>query len=102
MNGPRGKFVDIGVCVFGIIGSLLFSGLFGHVSPTLLFFWGMLSLGLVLLAGISLVGNLFLSFCRHRAVLFTTFQLLCNVLPSVYFLIGYAEKTQIPTPPGCC
>jgi|SRR6266566_4799519 len=102
MNEPHDKILNYGICVFGVIGSLLFSGLFGHVSPTLLFFWGIFSLGLVLISALYLVGTLVFSISPRFGSLVHFLQLLCNVLPSVYLLIGYAEKTQISTPPGCC
>src|SRR6476660_4286537 len=96
-KGLHGKAINYGICAFGVIGSLLFSGLFGQGGPTILFFWGILSLGLVLISGISLVGDLMFNISPGSPRLLHFLQLLCNVLPSVYLLIGYTGKTQIPT-----
>jgi hypothetical protein len=85
MNGLHGKAVNYGICAFGVLGSLLFSGLFGQGAPTLLFFWGILSVGLVLISGISLVGDLIFNILPDSTRLIYFLQLICNVLPMFIF-----------------
>jgi hypothetical protein len=100
--GQHNHAVDLGICVFGVVGSLLFSGVFGAVSSTLLFFWGLLSLGIVLISAFSLAGSSLRWVPPRSERLAYALQLLTNIMPSVSLVIGYLGKTQIYTPPGCC
>ena len=104
MNGrfPNIFHYGICVCVFGFVGSLLFSGVFGGVSSTILFLWGLLSLGIVLISSFCLIGNLLVNVPPRSERLIYTLQLLTNIMPSFFVVMGYLGKTQIYTPPGCC
>ena len=102
MDGQRIKVLNYGICVFGVFGSLLFSGMFGRVSSTILFSWGLLSLGIVLISSFCLIGNLLVNVPQRSERLIYALQLLTNIVPSGSLIIGYIGKTQIYTPPGCC
>ena len=102
MNGQHAKVLNFGICVFGVFGSLLFSGMFGRVSSTILFFWGLLSLGIVLISGFCLIGNLLVNVPPRSERLIYALQLLTNIVPSMSLVIGYIGKTQSYTLPGCC
>jgi hypothetical protein len=102
MNGRSRNALDYGICVFGVLSSILFLGPFEKVSPSILFFSGVFSLGLVLLSGFSLVGGVLFNSPRHAEWHIYLIQLLCNLAPSANFVMGYASKTQVLTPPGCC
>ena len=102
MNGQRTKVLNYGICVFGVFGWLLFSGVFGSVSSPILLFWGLLSLGIVLISGFCLIGNLLVNVPPRSERLIYALQILTNIVPSVSLVIGYLGKTQIYTPPGCC
>jgi hypothetical protein len=88
--------------MFGLIGGLMFSGVFGKVATSVLFLMGLLSLGLVLLVGICLVGAALFAPLRRSEWRVYMVQLLCDSLPAGYFVYGYFSKTQLYTPPGCC
>ncbi len=102
MAGKHNDTVDFGICIFGVVGSLLFSGAFGAVSSTLLFFWGLFSLGIVLISAFFLVGSSLVKVLPRSERLIYALQLLTNIVPSVSLVVGYLGKTQIYTPPGCC
>lgn len=102
MNDRHANVLNYGICVFGVFGSLLFSGVFGSVSSTILFFWGLLSLGIVLISGFCLIGNLLVNVPQRSERSIDVLQLLTNILPSVSLVIGYIGKAYIYTPPGCC
>jgi hypothetical protein len=96
------KPLDYEICVYGVVCSLLFSGLFGQVTSTILFFAGLFSLGLALISGITLIGRAIMSFSPFADYRILLVQLVCNLLPSVSFVLGYSAKVQLPTAPGCC
>lgn len=91
--------LNYSVCVFGVLGSLLFSGIFGSISSTILFLWGLLSLGIVLNSGFCLIGNLLVNVPPRSRRIIYALQLLTNIVPSVLLVVGYLGKTQIFTPP---
>jgi len=45
MNGRSRKALDYGICVFGVLSSILFLGMFEKFSPSILFFWETYLLG---------------------------------------------------------
>jgi hypothetical protein len=80
----------------------MYSEVFRKVATSVLFFMGLLSLGIVLLLGLYSVGGAFFSPLSRSEWRVCVLQLLCNSLPAGYFIYGYFGKTQLYTPPGCC
>jgi len=93
---------DFGICTFGAVGAVLFSGVLGEVSGLLKFLWGLGSIGICLFIAIQLVANLFRRFLQVSQIRACIVCLSFNMLTAVLFLIWHSGKTQIPTPPGCC
>jgi len=94
--------VDFGVCTFGVVGTLLFIGVFGEVAGLLKLVWGLASVGICLFTAIGLVANMFRKSLHDLQIRASLFCLCFNIVPGILFLIWHTGKTQIPTPPGCC
>jgi hypothetical protein len=75
---------------------------FGDVPALLRFFIGLFSIGICALS----LTTLFLrSFTGHFLAVergANYLYLLFNVVPGIAWVVERLEKTQIPTPPGCC
>src|SRR5262245_55182224 len=92
--------LELGVCLFGLVGTLLFAGVFGDVSGLIKLIWGLGSVAICLFAGLRLLANLYIP--DRKGVCLPLLSLCFNVVPSILFVIWYTGKTQVPTPPGCC
>lgn len=93
---------DIGICTFGALGALLFTGIFGEVSGLLKLVWGLGSIGICLFNATSLIANLFSKFLPVSQIRACIISFCFNLMPAILFVIWHTGKIQIPTPPGCC
>jgi hypothetical protein len=77
-------------------------GVFGNMPTLLKFFWGLFSIGICALSLTTLLVRSFTGymFAGERRTYYL--YLFFNLVPSAAWVFQLLQKTQIPTPPGCC
>jgi hypothetical protein len=93
---------DYAICAYGAIGAIVMLGVFGDVPTLLRFLIGLFSIAICLLSLATLVVKNFTGYFTAVERRANYLYLFFNVVPSVAWVFQLMDKTQIPTPPGCC
>jgi hypothetical protein len=102
MKAPVTTPFDYAICSFGLLGAVWFLGMKEILPPFVLFLWGLFSTGICFFSSFALLTTVLTHFSPRAEPKIYLAYLAFNIIPSLAFVFWVAEKTQVPTPPGCC